>query len=163
MARLINLLFWVGAIGCGVMAGIYFAFSTFIMTALDRAGPVPGTLAFNSINVTILQSLFMPLFWVTTLVSLVLAVVGFAHWREPGGLTVAAAGVIYFLGMFGVTMFFNVPLNNALAAADPATADGVAMWSRFVKEWTPWNHVRTVTSLIASILFMLAIRARFLS
>jgi uncharacterized membrane protein len=128
------------------------------MTALDRAGPVPGTLAMNSINVTILQSLFMPLFWVTTLVSLMLAVIGFAHWRESGGLMVAAAGLIYFLGMFGVTMFYNVPLNNALAAADPATADGVAMWGRYLKEWTVWNHVRTVTSLVASILFIVALR-----
>jgi len=163
MTRLINLLFWVGAVGCGVIAGLYFAFSTFIMTALDRAGPVAGTLAMNSINVTILQSLFMPLFWVTTAVSLVAAVVGFAHWREPGGMMVAAAGLIYFLGMFGVTMFFNVPLNNALAAADPATADGIAMWTRYMKEWTPWNHVRTVTSLLASILFMVAIRSRYLA
>jgi uncharacterized membrane protein len=163
MTRLINLLFWIGAVGCGVIAGLYFAFSTFIMTALDRAGPVPGTLAMNSINVTILQSLFMPLFWVTTAVSLVLAVVGFAHGREPGGMLVAIAGLIYFLGMFGVTMFYNVPLNNALAAADPATADGVAMWGRYMKEWTLWNHVRTVTSLAASILFMVAIRGRLLA
>jgi len=145
------------------MAGLYFAFSTFIITAFDRAGPVPGTVAMNSINVTILQSLFMPLFWVTTAVSLVLTVIGLAHWREPGAPMVAVAGLVYFLGMFGATMFFNVPLNNALAVSDPTTADGIAMWSRFVKEWNLWNHVRTVSSLLASILCIVALRERILS
>jgi len=162
MSRIINVLLWFAAVGCGVIAGLYFAFSTFIMTALDRAGPVPGTLAMNSINVVILQSLFMPLFWATTLASLALAVVGLSHWREPGGVIVAAAGLCYVLGMFGVTMFCNVPLNNALAAADPDTSSGVAMWARYMKEWTLWNHVRTVTSLVASVLFMVAIRGRML-
>lgn len=162
MSRLIiNVLLWIAAVGCGVIAGLYFAFSTFIMTALDRAGTVPGTLAMNSINVVILQSSFMPLFWGTTLVSLALAVIGLVHWREPGGVMVAAAGLIYVVGMFGVTMFYNVPLNNALAAADPHTTEGIAMWGRYMKEWTSWNHVRTLTSLAASVLFMVAIRARY--
>src|SRR4030095_7380096 len=99
MSRLVNVLLWVAAVGCGVIAGLYFAFSTFIMTALDRAGTVHGTLAMNSINVVILQSLLMPLFWATTLASLVLAAVGLVHWREPGGVMLAAAGVIYVVGM----------------------------------------------------------------
>lgn len=162
MSRLINVLLWVAAIGCGVIAGLYFAFSTFIMTALDRAGAATGTLAMNSINVVILQSLFMPLFWATTLASLALAAIGLVHWREPGGLMVAAAGLIYVVGMFGVTIVFNVPLNNALAASDPQTSAGVAMWARYMKEWTVWNHVRTVSSLVGSVAFVVAIRGRML-
>ena len=54
-------------------------------------------------------------------------------------------------------MFFNVPLNNALAAADPNTTSGVAVWNRYKKVWTLWNHVRTVSSLAASVLFTKAI------
>ena len=159
MSRLISVLLWVAAVGCGLAAGVYFAFSAFIMAALDRTGPVPGTIAMNSIDVTILQSLFMPLFWGTTLASLALAVIGLVQWREVGGATLAAAGLIYVIGMFGVTAVFNVPLNDALAATDPHTAGGVAMWGRFMREWMLWNHVRTVTSLIATVLFMVAMRA----
>jgi uncharacterized membrane protein len=145
-----------------VIAGLYFAFSAFIMTALDRAGAATGTAAMNSINVVILKSLFMPLFWATTLASLALAVIGLVHWREPGGVMVAAAGLIYVIGMFGITIVCNVPLNNALAAADPQTASGVAMWGRYIKEWTMWNHLRTVASLVGSVLFVMAIRGRML-
>ena len=60
-------LLWFSAVGCGLLAGLYFAFSTFIMTALGRIGQVPGIMAMNAINTTIVQSLFMPIFLGTTL------------------------------------------------------------------------------------------------
>ena len=69
-------LLWFAAIGCGLLAGLYFAFSTFIMTALGRIGQVSGIMAMNAINAVIVQSLFMPLFLGTTLASLLLAIAG---------------------------------------------------------------------------------------
>lgn len=39
MQILVPGLLWFSAIGCGLLAGLYFAFSTFIMTAL---GPASG-------------------------------------------------------------------------------------------------------------------------
>ena len=55
-------LLWFSAIGCGLIAGVYFAFSTFIMTALQRVGSAQGAAAMNATNAAILRSLFMPLF-----------------------------------------------------------------------------------------------------
>jgi uncharacterized membrane protein len=66
-------------------------------------------------------------------------------------------GVIYVLGMFVVTMVFNVPLNNALAAADLPSHGAAPLWARYLKEWTFWNHVRTVACIAASALFIAAI------
>ena len=54
----------------------------------------------------------------------------------------------------------NVPLNNALASADPASAEGAALWRRYCAEWTAWNHVRTLTSLAALAAFILAATAQ---
>jgi uncharacterized membrane protein len=76
-------LLWFSAIGCGLLAGLYFAFSTFVMTALARLGQTQGIAAMNSINVEIVRSLFMPLFLGTTLTSTALAVLSFFHWGEP--------------------------------------------------------------------------------
>jgi uncharacterized membrane protein len=157
---LITGLLWFSAIGCGLLAGIYFAFSTFIMTALGRIGPAPGITAMNAINVTIEQSLFMPIFLGTTLTSLVLAVFAMLRWGEPGATAMAAAGLLYFLGMFICTMAFNVPLNNALAAFDPASAEAVSVWARYLTDWIWWNHVRTISSTAACGLFIAAIAAR---
>src|SRR5262245_39879175 len=59
-------LLWFCAIGCGLLAGVYFAFSTFIMSALGRIQQTHGISAMNSISSTILGSLFMPFFFGTT-------------------------------------------------------------------------------------------------
>ena len=161
MSRLIvTALLWIAAIGCGVMAGVYFTFSAVIMPALERIGPAPGTLTMNSVNVTILGSLFMPLFYATTLASLALAVISLAHWRDPAAITLAAAGILYVLGMFGVTVVFNVPLNNALMAVEPGSSTTAGVWAHYLKDWTVWNHVRTCASLVAAILFVVALRTR---
>ena len=39
-------------------------------------------------------------------------------------------------------MMANVPRNDALAEAGPDTAEAAAYWPEYVREWTPWNHVR---------------------
>ena len=153
-------LLWFSAVGCGSLAGLYFAFSTFIMTSLGRIGPPAGIAAMNAINVDIARSLFMPFFLGTTLTSGVLAVVGLLRWGEPGALALLAGGVIYVVGMFVVTMVFNVPLNNALAVVDPASSEGATVWARYLKDWTMWNHVRTVACIVATILFIVALGAR---
>ena len=160
MQILITGLLWFSAIGCGLLAGLYFAFSTFIMTALGRIGQAAGIAAMNAINVTIVQSLFMPFFLGTTATSAALAVIALFRWGDPGAMAMLAGGVLYVLGMFIVTMIFNVPLNNALAAAEPASSEAASLWARYLTDWTMWNHVRTVSSTVACALFIAAIAAR---
>ncbi|MEP6848653.1 MAG: anthrone oxygenase family protein [Acidobacteriota bacterium] len=55
-----------------------------------------------------------------------------------------------------MTMFFNVPLNNALIAADGTNA--ADQWSRYETVWTAWNHVRAITSLASCALIILGLR-----
>jgi uncharacterized membrane protein len=160
MQMLITGLLWFSAIGCGLLAGLYFAFSTFIMTALGRIGQASGIAVMNAINVTIVQSLFMPIFLGTTVTGAALAVIALLRWSEPGAIAMVTGGVLYVLGMFIVTMIFNVPLNNALAAADPASHEAASLWARYLTDWTLWNHVRTVSSTAACALFIAAIAAR---
>ena len=40
--------------------------------------------------------------------------------------------LLYFVGTFLVTMFFNVPLNDALAAVAPDSSEGASLWSRYL-------------------------------
>ena len=153
-------LLWFSAIGCGLLAGLYFAFSTFIMTALGRIDQAAGISAMNAINVDIVRSLFMPFFLGTTLSSAVLAGLAIVRWGEAGAVAMLVGGVLYVLGMFVVTMLFNVPLNDALAAVDPDSAAATTLWTRYLSDWTLWNHVRTITSTAACALFIVAIAAR---
>jgi uncharacterized membrane protein len=157
---LIASLLWFGAIGCGLLAGIYFGFSTFIMTALGRIEQVQGVSAMNSINSTILGSLFMPFFYGTTLVSFILVILGLRRQGAPGAIAMIAGGLIYIAGMFLCTIFFNVQLNNALSVVDPASGAAAPVWARYLKEWTLWNHLRTISSAAASALYIAAIAAK---
>ncbi|TIU23362.1 MAG: DUF1772 domain-containing protein, partial [Mesorhizobium sp.] len=66
--------------------------------------------------------------------------------------------LIYVVGNLIVTMIFNVPLNNALAAVDPAGANGAAVWATYLRDWVMWNHVRTITAIVALGCFIVAWR-----
>ncbi|MDH2381087.1 anthrone oxygenase family protein [Bradyrhizobium sp. CER78] len=153
-------LLWFSALGCGLLAGLYFAFSTFVMTALGRIDQAAGISAMNAINVDIVRSLFMPVFLGTTLSCAVLAVLGALRWQEPGAIAMICGGGLYVLGMFVVTAVFNVPLNDQLASMDPASTATAPVWARYLVDWTFWNHVRTIASLAATALLIVAIAAR---
>lgn len=148
------------ALGSGLIAGVFFAFSSFVMKALGRLDPNQGILAMQSINVVVLNPWFLGVFMGTAAMGGVLAASAVLTWGDPGSAWRLAGGVLYVFGCFGVTLGFNVPRNEALAAVDPASAGGAALWSRYLVEWTRWNHVRTVASLLASAALIVALWTR---
>lgn len=157
---LVTFLLWFEAIGCGIMAGIYFAFSAFIMASLSKIVPSAGIVAMQSINLVIVRTSFLPLFFVTSLGALLLAIVAIVNWGAAGGLPMFIGSVIYVAGMFLCTVLLNVPLNNKLAAVDPATETGTSVWDEYLEKWTRWNHIRTWTSTLATGLFIAALVSR---
>ena len=155
--RFFFFLTFVSAIGCGLVAGVFFAFSAFIMKALARVPPAHGISAMQSINVAVINPWFLVPFLGTALGCVVLAVRSFSAWQTPGDGYRLAGSLLYLVGTILVTFVFNVPRNDALAAADPASADGARLWSGYVTRWTTWNHVRTFAALAAAVSFTLAL------
>ena len=151
-SSIITALLWTAALSSGLIAGVYFAFSGFIMQAFRKIDTTQFIAAMNAINETILRSLFMPLFFGSSLISVLLIIVAVANWDEAGSGLTLIAGVIYFVGMFVCTALFNVPLNNTLARIDPDSIDAHHVCSRYLKTWTNWNHLRTVSSLVTCVL-----------
>jgi uncharacterized membrane protein len=149
---------FVAALGAGLMAGIFFAFSVFVMTALGRLPPAGGIAAMRSINAAILNPLFFIVFFGTAALCLVSGIAAIVAWPVPGAFYLLAGSVLYLVGGLVVTMRRNVPLNQALDAADAESADGARLWQRYLAVWTAWNHVRTVASLAATAAFILALR-----
>ena len=153
---LASLLGFLAALGSGLMAGMFFAFSVFVMAALGRLPPDQGIAAMQSINIVILNPVFLLVFMGTALLCVALAILSFMRWGDAGTLYVLAGGAFYLIGVIVVTMAFNVPLNDALAAVDPKSAEGAAAWARYLGAWTGWNHLRSVCSLAALASFVLA-------
>ena len=146
------------ALGAALVAGIFFAFSTFVMTALGRLLPEQGIAAMQSINVTVVNPWFFAVFFGTALGSIALALLGILNWGAPGSTYLVSGSLLYLIGCILVTIVFNVPLNNSLAAVKPGSKEGAEMWTRYLSIWTKWNHLRTVASLAAAASFIMAIR-----
>lgn len=157
MSHVVIVLLWFSALGCGVMAGVYFAFSAFIMTALDRLGPAAAMAAMNAINRVILRSAFMPLFLATSAAALGLAVMAPFHWGEAETWPMLLGAVAYILGMFLCTFLCNVPLNEALGETEAAGGAAGPAWTNYLRRWAGWNHLRTVSSAVATACFIVAI------
>lgn len=150
----------VGALGCGIVGGIFFAFSAFVMRALARSPARQGPAAMQAIDVAVLNPWFLSVFAGTAVVSLGLMIAAILVGQAAGGWLRLAGGGLYLAGCFLVTGVYHVPRNEALAARDPDGAGNPARWTRYVRGWTAWNTVRTVSSLAAGAAFMLALIAR---
>jgi uncharacterized membrane protein len=155
--RLLFALTLFSALGCGLIGGVFFAFSSFVMNALARLPAAQGIAAMQSINVVVINPLFMTAFLGTAAACVLLGASSLLRWREPGAAYILAGSLLYFVGTFLVTILFNVPRNNALAAVAPASAEGAGLWTVYVSSWTAWNHVRTVASLAAAALLIAAL------
>jgi uncharacterized membrane protein len=152
---------FVSAIGSGLMGGVFFAFSVFVMKALSKLPPAQGIAAMQSINVVVLNPGFLLVFAGTAVACVVLAILACLRWSEPGAAWLLAGGVLYVAGNFLVTMAGNVPLNDALAAVDPQGAGAAARWADYLSRWMVWNHVRTLTGAAALAAFIVALCRRF--
>ena len=136
-----------------ILAGVFLAFSDFIMRALSVTEGSGGAGAMQAINREVFRYLFIPLFLAMVPVSLVLSVG--AYLTLERSLPFLAAAGIYLIGAFGVTLICNVPLNNRLAELDVGSAEGMQFWEMdYLPRWTFWNGVRTGACCLASVLLL---------
>ncbi len=138
------------ALGCGLVGGVLFAFSAFVMTGLARARPPSGIEAMQSINRAAVRAPLMAALFGTAAGCAALIAWAASSWDEDWAPWALAAGAAYLVGTIAVTIAANVPRNDALDAVDPAAPDAPGRWARYGREWTAWNHVRTVAALAAA-------------
>ncbi len=155
--HMLYLLTLLSALGCGLIAGVFFAFSTFVMGALARLPPAHGVAAMQSINIVVLRPRFMAAFFGTAAACLLVALSSAWRWPDPAAILRLIGGALYLAGTIGVTIAANVPWNDALAAVEADDAESRALWKRYVSRWTAWNHVRTVAALAAAATLTIAL------
>lgn len=146
------------ALGCGLIAGVFFAFSAFVMKALARIPAAQGIVAMQSINVVVINPVFLGVFLGAAAGCVALAITAVTRWHMPGAAYMFSGSLLYLVGTILVTGMFNIPRNNALAVVDPLSGEGGRFWASYVKSWTAWNHVRTAASLAAAALLIMTIR-----
>ncbi len=142
----------------GLMAGIYFAFSVFIMRALSELPPLQGAQAMNQINAVILKTIFLPMFFGTSLWYVGLMVWSTLNWQGMRSMLIIVAACCYIIGMFFVTALGNVPMNKQLQANAKNPAALVQYWLSYQREWTALNHVRMMACIVSSALLTIALK-----
>jgi len=138
-------------VGAGLITGLLFAFSNFVMRALADLPPDKGMFAMQRINEKIINPIFLVFFLGTPILCAIIAVYSGLKIKESGSLFLLVGALAYLIGPFGITVLFNVPLNNVLARTDLSDVDEI--WPMYQKKWQRWNHIRTYIG-VASALFL---------
>lgn len=147
----------VAIVGCGIVGGIFFAFSNFVMKALARMPSSEGLLAMQTINITVLNTGFLSVFMGTAIVSAIIAAAAMTGWDATSSPYLLGGALAYVLGTWLVTGLGNVPLNNQLAALVPNDAMSDVVWQHYLTRWTRLNTLRTAAAVLAMMLFALGL------
>ena len=128
--------------GSGLIAGVCFAFASFLMRSFDRLGAPAAIRVMQSLNAVILRSTTMAVWFGTVIAGIVAAIM-------VGGVPAIAAAVLYGIGAVLITGRGNVPLNEALDAVDPDGPEAAEAWADYRRRWGRWNAIRTVMFVLA--------------
>ena len=150
MLTMLAALPFLACIGAGIVGGVFFAFSTFVMKALAQLPASQGIAAMQRINIVVLNPLFLGVFMGTAVLAAICVVAALFPWSATKSVLLLVAGLSYLIGSFGVTVVFNVPRNERLARLEAESRAAADYWPIYVREWLLWNHVRTVASLVSA-------------
>lgn len=139
------------AVWLAVMAGFFWSFSVVVMPGLDQTDPLTALAAMQAINRAVGNAFFAVGFFGAPLVCLLLLGRAIVRRRDLRAWLAAVGGLIYLAGAFGVTVAFNVPLNDDLARLDPVNAANAPLMTHYIEDWLAGNHLRTLTSLLAAL------------
>jgi uncharacterized membrane protein len=157
MDRFLFALTLVTALGCGLNAGVFFAFSGFVIKALARLHPAQGVATMQAINVAAFTPAFMAALFGTAVACGVLAVWTLFAWDERFAPYLLVGSLLYLVGTVLLTIAYHVPRNDALARVEPHSADAESHWVRYLSGWTAWNHVRAAASIAGAATLTIAL------
>lgn len=133
-------------------AGVFFGYATSINGALGRLKDRDYIRVMQHINEVIQNPLFLSVFMLPLAL---LPFVTFSYggdFASPKFIFFAAATLFYVLGMFGITMIGNVPLNERLAKVDTYHASDkelAAVRSNYATRWNRLHTIRTVAGIVS--------------
>ncbi len=151
-----TLVFVIATVGTACVAGVLFAFSSFVMPALGQVPAAEAIRAMQSINVFAQRAPFGLVILAAALAAIALSIRHLSAWQGTASVLVLVGTALYLVIGFGVSGAINIPLNNSLALATPSAADAAAVWRAYTQPWELANHVRTAAGLLASAAFALS-------
>jgi uncharacterized membrane protein len=142
-----------------LMAGLFFAWSFSVTNGLAKLSNIEYIRAFQAMNKAILNPLFFICFMGTAILLPLSTFLYYQQHPSPRFWFLLIASTLYLIGVMGVTMAGNVPLNESLDAfnSQAATAQEVASQrQQFEGTWNKLNNIRTVASTLSIVSVIIA-------
>jgi len=135
----------------GLVAGVFYAYAVSVSPGLAAQPDASYVATMQAINEKIQNPLFFLSFFGAVLFLLAALAVHLPRPRLGRFWLIALASALYVGGGFLLTVFVNVPLNEALARVALEAFPGELARARAAYEgpWVFWNGVRTVFSFVA--------------
>ena len=138
-----------------IVGGVFLAFSDFIMRSLARNAGVGGIEAMQIINREVFRWVFMALFLGMAAMSVFILIYSAMNLTGGPRKLMMLGALVYLFGCFAVTIFFNVPMNEALAGMELSADATQDYWTgTYLPRWTMWNTVRTIACALAAALLL---------
>lgn len=141
-----------------LLAGVFFGYAVSVNWALHRLGDREYVRAMQQINIVIQNGLFFLVFMGPVLLLPIITYMSRDATNPLQFPLLLAASVIYIGGSFILTIVGNVPYNERLARvnADGGSSEVAAARARFEKPWNAMHAVRTIASIAAAVLLVVA-------
>jgi len=146
----------------GLVAGLFYAFQYSVINGLGLLGDKAYLSSFQAINKAILNPVFYASFMGCLVILPIASWLTYQNGDSTAFIYLLAATALYFVGVFGVTIFGNVPLNETLARFNipEATPKELAsLRELFESPWNRYNLIRTIAAIFSFILTALSIMA----
>lgn len=146
-------------VSASLIAGLFYGWSCSVIPGLLRIENKEYVSAMQSINKAILNPVFFAGFIGTLFL---LPICSYCHFTKPASLRfwlLLAATLVYTAGVFAVTMFGNVPLNDKLEMFDIESADAEKISlarKNFEVSWNNFNLIRTIFAILTAVLLIIA-------
>jgi len=147
----------------GLSAGLFYAWEVSVIPGTKKIADHSYLEAMQSINRAILNPAFYTIFFGSLLLLFSSAFLQYKVTIDWSFWLILIALVSYLIGTFGVTMFGNVPLNEALDVVQlKGLAEDALGQQRKIYE-TQWNRLHTIRTVFSVLAFMAILLSAFVN
>ena len=141
----------------GLMAGIFFTWSNAVKPGIGKLSDLEYLRSLQSMNRVILNKAFIGIFLVAVIAVALVPIFHFKLFPNSIFWLLLLALVTYWIGVFGVTVFGNIPLNEILDKInlESITLEEIKALRTSIE--VKWNNLNLIRSISSGITFLLLI------
>ena len=143
----------------GLMAGIFFTWSNAVKPGIGKLSDIEYLRALQSMNRVILNNAFKIIFLGAIIVVALVPVFYFNLYPKNIFWLFVFTLVIYWIGVFGVTVSGNIPLNEILDKTnlESITSEEIKTLRKSIEvKWNNFNLIRCISSAITFLILIVS-------